>query len=116
MGILLSERFPVRGRRFSRYVDLRIYVVPKVGGWGGAYMYVPPQRVWFGAILVWNRERFSRELRERVNVKKKNIAWSQVSVYRFNSKWKNEIEICENVFQEFFCLRSNPSNDNIISA
>ena len=54
-----------------RFVDLRIYVVPKVGGGVGAYMYVPPQRVWFGAILVWNRERFSTELRERVNVKKK---------------------------------------------
>ena len=41
------------------------------GGWG-AYRYVPPQRVWFVGSLVWNRESFSRELRERVNVKKKS--------------------------------------------
>ena len=40
------------------------------GGWG-AYRYVPPQRVWFVGSLVWNQESFSRELRERVNVKKK---------------------------------------------
>ena len=45
MGILLSERFQ-RGRRFSRYVDLRR---TQGGGRGGgrAHMYVPPQRVWF---------------------------------------------------------------------
>ena len=45
MGMLLSERFPERGRRYATL----IYVVPKVGEGvgGGAYIYVPPQRVWF---------------------------------------------------------------------
>ena len=41
------------------------------GRGGGAYRYVPPQKVWFVGNSVWNRESFSRELRERVNVKKK---------------------------------------------
>ena len=47
-----------------------------VGGGGGwlAYRYVPPQKVWFVGNLVWNRESFSRELRGRVNVKKKKVA------------------------------------------
>ena len=44
MGILLSERFQVRGRASHA---TSIYVVPKVGWGRGAYMYVPPQRVWF---------------------------------------------------------------------
>ena len=48
-------------------------VAGRGGGWG-AYRYVPPQRVWFVGSLVWNRESFSRELRERVNVKKKKVA------------------------------------------
>ena len=48
-------------------------------GWGGgggglAYRCVPPQKVWLGGNLVWNRESFSRELRGRVNVKKKKVA------------------------------------------
>ena len=67
MGILLSERFQ-RGRRFSRYVDLR----RTQGGGRGAHMYVPPQRVWFWGHSGLEWEWFSRELRKRVNVKKKN--------------------------------------------
>ena len=46
-------------------------VAGRGGGGCGAYRYVPPQRVWFVGSLVWNWESFSRELRERVNVKKK---------------------------------------------
>ena len=39
-------------------------------------------------------------------------------IYRFNSKWVRTKEKCANLkwFDEFVCLRSNLSNDNIISA
>ena len=39
-------------------------------------------------------------------------------IYRFNSKWvrKRENMWIRNGFEEFFCLRSNLRNDNIISA
>ena len=40
-------------------------------------------------------------------------------IYRFNSKGvskKEKYANSKNGFEEFFCLRSNLSNDNIISA
>ena len=52
MGILLSERFPVRGRRFSRYVDSSIYVSTSYlrwgGGGGGIYVCAAPTGMVWG--------------------------------------------------------------------
>ena len=58
-------------------------------------------------ILVWNRVWFSRELRKRMKV--------------FNVSIPSELERnrnlrIRNAFEEFFYLRSNRSNNDIISA
>ena len=67
-------------------------------GWGRVGYTLP--------ILVWNHEWFLRELQECMKV-------FIVSIPK--RKRKRNLRI-RNEFEEFFCLRSNLSNDNIISA
>ena len=56
---------------------------------------------------VWNRVGFSKELRERMNVFIVSIP---------NEQERNRNVPIRNAFEEIFCLRSNISNHDIISA
>ena len=58
-------------------------------------------------ILIWNQVWFSRELRECMNI-------FIVSIPNEEERKKNMRFL--NGFEEFFCLRSNLSNNDIISA
>ena len=66
------------------------------------------KRLYTLAILVWNRAWFLREQRDCMNV------FYIVSIP--NGVRKKENMRIRNALEEFFCLRSNLSNDNIISA
>ena len=63
--------------------------------------------IWTLPILVWKRVWFSRELRECMNVFIVSIP---------NEEERNGNMRIRNAFEEIFCLRSNLSNHDIISA
>ena len=73
----------------------------------GFYAVLVWKQVYTLPILAWNRVWFSRELRERMKL-------FIVSIPNEEERKRN-MQI-RNRFEEFFCLRSNLSNDGIISA
>ena len=75
-------------------------------GWG-FWAVLVWKRVYTLPILVWNRVWFLRGLQECMDV----------FIVSIPNEWERKRNMrIRNGFEEFFCLRSNLSNDNIISA
>ena len=97
--------------------------LPGGRGWGGTplykrYRYVPPHRVGFlrrfGLKMSIHFANFALES----GMVFEGTTGVHERIYRFNSKWvrKNEKYANSKCIWRIFCLRSNLSNDNVISA
>ena len=82
------------------------------------YRNVPPQWVWFLGLFGLKTGIDFAQFGLESGMVFEGTAETYERIYRFNSKWIRKMEICEFEMhlKKFFCLRSNLSNDEIISA
>ena len=82
-----------------------------MGGGGGIYVCAAPKGMVWGHFGLETGTVFERTTGACERQKKKSPDRRLVCIVLIPNE-RTKLEICENVFQEFFCLRSNPSNDN----